>query len=141
MLWLARIPIMIVLFFNLQCAYLFINFPLRYAPGFDLSGQAGAAIIRGFGILFTMWNVPYAFAAYHPLRNRLSLIQALIMQAIGAAGETILLLTTSGLSAHVHDTVMRFIIFDGSGLILLIVSFLLVDYIRRRASYNSTSNS
>jgi hypothetical protein len=78
------------------------------------------------GILFLMWNVPYAFALWHPLRFRVSLLSAVIMQAIGAAGETVLLLTFPPGYALLKSSVLRFIIFDTAGLVMLIIAGILV---------------
>ena len=92
-LWLARLLIAYVLVVNLQAAVLFLIQPEAYAPGFELSGAAGEGMLRGMGLLFLMWNVPYAVALSHPLKRRVSLIEALVMQAIGVFGETLLLLS------------------------------------------------
>lgn len=118
----ARVLIGLVLFFNLQAAILFILNPAGYAAGFEVSGMAGEKIVQGMGILFLMWNVPYVFALVNPVRNRTSLIQAVIMQAIGVTGETALRLTL----AHGHQalqlTAERFILFDAAGLLALIAA-------------------
>jgi hypothetical protein len=76
------------------------------------------------GILFLMWNVPYALAAWHPRRHRTSLLEALIMQAIGLLGETALLLLLPPGHEPLRATAMRFIFFDGFGLLLLLVAAL-----------------
>ncbi len=49
----------------------------------------------GMGVLFLMWNVPYAVALWHPLRHRISLYEALAMQAIGLLGESLIYLSLS----------------------------------------------
>jgi hypothetical protein len=122
-LWLSRILVGIVLSFNLECAFVFILQPHRFASGFDVSGASGEAIVKGFGVLFLMWNIPYIFAVWHPVRFRVSLTQAVIMQAVGLIGESFIL---SGLpEAHLaaRTTILRFIGFDGFGLLLLILAF------------------
>lgn len=123
--WLARILIGLITFFNLQAAILFLLRPADYAPGFELSGISGSAVIQGMGLLFVMWNVPYVVALIHPVRYRLSLVEAVIMQTIGVVGETGLLLTLPGAHPLITTTVTRFIIFDGSGLLLLVIAWLL----------------
>jgi len=64
----ARLLIGLVLLFNLQAAMIFILNPGPYTGGFEISGVGGEKIVQGMGILFLMWNVPYAFALIHPLR-------------------------------------------------------------------------
>jgi hypothetical protein len=123
---LARIFIGVVLFFNLQAAVFFIFNPTTYAPGFELSGEAGSKLVQGMGILFLMWNVPYGFTLYNPIRFKISLLQAVIMQSIGFFGESILWLTLSDGHTALNATVVRFMAFDGSGLALLLIAFLLV---------------
>jgi hypothetical protein len=125
-LWLARVLIGLVLLSNLQCALVFLWHPQRYMAGFGLDGQAGMGMLRAMGLLFVMWNVPYAFALSHPLKHRLSLIEALIMQAIGLIGETLILLTGDFQDALIRASVTRFIVFDAAGLLLLGLAYLLV---------------
>lgn len=124
---LPRILIAVVFFFNVQCALLFIIDPAAYAPSFELQGMAGDAVLRGMGILFLMWNVPYFVALLDPLKHRTSLIEAVIMQAIGLSGETILLLTLPQGHLTLRSTALRFILFDGGGLILLVTSLICVQ--------------
>ena len=131
-LWLSRLLIGAVLFFNLQCALAFLANPSAYMAGFGLSGEAGAGMLRGMGLLFVMWNVPYVFACYHPVKYHVSLIEAIIMQAIGLLGETFILFSGSYDNALINATVLRFIVFDGGGLVLLLLAFLLT--IPRRTS-------
>jgi hypothetical protein len=121
-LWIGRILIGWVLITNVQCAILFILFPGSFVQGFELSGIAGDAAVMGFGILFLMWNVPYVLALIQPRKFRLSLLEAVGMQAIGFIGETALLLLFPQGHSYIRETVGRFIIFDGIGLILLLLS-------------------
>jgi hypothetical protein len=125
-IWSARTLILAVTFLNLQCAFLFLAAPWNFSPGFELSGQAGDAMIRGLGLLFVMWNVPYVIALLHPVKHRTSLIEAVVMQLIGAVGETLLLLTLGGTHLALTGTVTRFIIFDSGGLFVLIIALLIV---------------
>jgi hypothetical protein len=125
-IWLARLLIGLVFFFNLQCAVVFLWSPARYVAGFELSGSAGEGMLRGLGLLFLMWNVPYAVALWKPARRQVSLYEAVAMQTIGLLGETALLLTFSTGHAVIRDSVGRFILFDGSGLVALLVAAWLV---------------
>lgn len=118
----AQVLIGVVLFLNLQAAVLFILNPAAYTAGFEVSGTAGEKIVQGMGILFLMWNVPYAFALVQPVRHRTSLIQAVIMQAIGVLGETVLRLTLLPGHPALETTAERFILFDAAGLIALLVA-------------------
>lgn len=118
-LWLGRGLIGAVFLWNVQCAGAFLAAPAAYAPGFELSGAAGAAMVRGMAVLFLMWNVPYAVALWHPVRRRVSLYEAIAMQAIGLAGESLILGALGAGHPVAASTVTRFIAFDGAGLILL----------------------
>jgi len=124
-LW-ARVLIAIVIGWNLQCAIVFIANPAGYMGGFGLDGQAGAQMVRALGVLFVMWNVPYAFALASPVRYRISLIEAVVMQTIGLVGETLILLAGGPYTAVITATITRFIVFDGAGLVLLAVALWLV---------------
>jgi hypothetical protein len=121
-LWLGRLLIVVVLFWNVQCAIAFLVAPASFAPGFELSGAAGEAAVRGIGVLFLMWNVPYAVALWHPVRRRVSLYEAITMQAIGLIGESLILWSLGGAHPAAAGSVTRFIVFDGAGLALLILA-------------------
>jgi hypothetical protein len=107
--------------------------PEIYAPGFELQGESGAAVIQGMGLLFLMWNVPYIVALLNPVRYFISLIEAVTMQAIGVVGESLLLALLRGEHPLIRDSVTRFIFFDGGGLLLLLVALGCVSWIKRRA--------
>lgn len=121
-LWIARLCIGLVFFFNIQCAVLFLAHPQAYAPAYELGGVVGGVTIQAIGLLFLMWNVPYAVALWHPARQVISLIEATGMQAIGLAGESLLL---SGLPAGhpvLQASIRQFILFDGVGLVALLIA-------------------
>ena len=119
---LARILIGIVFLWNIQCAVVFLFLPERYAPQFQLSAATGEAMIQGMGVLFLMWNVPYAVALWNPTRHRLSLYEAITMQAIGFIGETIIWLGLPPGYILASNSLARFMIFDVAGLLLLVVA-------------------
>jgi hypothetical protein len=125
-IWLSRLLIAIVTAWNLQAALVFILWPERFAPGFELSGVPGAAAVRGTGILFVMWNVPYLVALWNPRKYRLALGIALVMQFIGLVGESLILFMLPEGHALLSTSIIRFIAFDGSGLLLLVAAFWLV---------------
>jgi hypothetical protein len=125
-LWLARVLVAIVTGWNLQVALVFILWPERFMHGFELAGVPGAAAVRGTGILFLMWNVPYLVALWHPRKYRLALGIAILMQLIGLVGESLILFTLPDGHALLGASITRFITFDGGGLLLLAVAFWLV---------------
>ncbi|MBN1148386.1 MAG: hypothetical protein JXA78_14095 [Anaerolineales bacterium] len=120
--WAGRLLIGAVLLINVQCALLFLWRPSVYAPGFELSSVVGDQIVRAIGLLFLMWNVPYAVAVLNPRKYRLSLYEAIAMQTIGLVGETLLLLGLPFCHQAIHTTLTRFIAFDGSGLLALFLA-------------------
>jgi len=122
-LWPARGLIALVTAWNLQAALVFILWPERYAPGFELTGVPGAAAVRGTGILFLMWNVPYLVALWNPRKCRLVLGMALAMQLIGLVGEILILFTLPDGHVLLRTSITRFIAFDASGLMFLVVAF------------------
>jgi hypothetical protein len=87
-LWIARLIVGVVFFFNVTCALEFIARPGDYAPGFELSGLPGEAMVRGIGILFLMWNATYPPVLVRPDRERTLFAVVLAQQAIGVLGET-----------------------------------------------------
>jgi len=118
-LWAARACVGAVLFANVQCAVAFWLSPAGYAPVFELTGAAGEAAIRGLAVLFLMWNVPYAVALWHPRRHRLALWQAVAMQALGVAGETLIWWQLPAAHVVLRGSLLRFILFDAGGLAAL----------------------
>ena len=120
--WFARILIGAVLFINLQSALAFYLNPAKFETAYELVGIPGQAAIRGFAILFLMWNVPYIVALSHPIKFRISLYEAITMQSIGLIGETLIFLSLPAEHQILRDSILRFIIFDGGGLIALITA-------------------
>ena len=121
-LWLARLLIGLVLFFNIQCAVLFLWKPEAFAPSFELAGAPGIAMVRGMGLLFLMWNVPYVVAFSNPQKHRVSLYEAIAMQTIALLGETFVYLTLPAAHPIPQQTLMRFIAFDAGGLAALLLA-------------------
>jgi hypothetical protein len=125
-IWSARGLIGLVFFFNIQCAVVFLTWPQAFAPAFELSGEVGEAMLSGLGILFLMWNVPYALACVHPVRRIVSLYEAAVMQFIGVLGESLVLLSLSAGHGVLRESLGRFIVFDAAGLGLLLLAIWLV---------------
>lgn len=131
LIWVSRVLIGAVAFSNLLAAFQFMLQPDIYAPGFELQGEIGTAMIQGMGLLFLMWNVPYIVALLHPYQHLVSLIEAVVMQAIGVIGESILLSLLQGSHPVIRASVIRFIFFDGGGLVLLLAALGCVLWMRK----------
>ena len=130
-LWIGRFFIAVVVFLNLQAALFFLLRPADYAPGFELSGAAGSAMIQGMGLLFVMWNVPYIVALLHPVRHRVSLVEALVMQTIGVLGETTLRCLLPAGHLLLTSTVSRFMLFDAADLLFLLLAWMFTRRLSR----------
>jgi hypothetical protein len=122
-LWLARGALLIVLAWNLSAAIPYVFAPADYTAAFELSGVPGEAAVRGLGLLFLMWAVPYIPAVIHPARHRVAFVCVLAMQVIGLAGESLMLAALPAGHAALRATGWRFISFDGAGLILLLIAY------------------
>jgi hypothetical protein len=139
-LLIPRLLIFLVLAMNLQCALAYIFNPLPYVAPFELSGEPGRAAVVGIGILFVMWQVPYVFALVHPERNRRSLLEAILMQAIGLVGESLLLRSIPLAHTALRASILRFIIFDAGGLLLLFTAAALTNRILKSTPGESHVN-
>ena len=122
-LWFSRLFVGVVFAWNLQCALVFLIRPAVFAPGFQLSGAIGEAVLRSLGVLFLMWNVPYGVAMWHPGRHRVALLEALVMQVIGLVGESWIYSTLPAVEyTVVRQSLARFIVFDAIGLAALLLA-------------------
>jgi hypothetical protein len=130
---LARLLIGAVFIMNVQCAVLFLAQPASFAPGFELSGGVGEAALRGMGVLFLMWNVPYAVALWNPIRQYMALLEAIAMQAIGLVGELFVRSQLPAVNALARLSLGRFILLDALGLIALLAAAWLVGAAWRKA--------
>lgn len=123
--WAARIAVAAVCAWNLSAAVPFTLSPHRYIAGFEVSGPGGEALVRGLGILFLMWQVPFLPAIWHPRRHRVCLRVILAMQAVGLAGELWMMATLPSGHAALRATGTRFVAFDAAGLVLLAAAYAL----------------
>jgi len=121
-LWIGRALIGVVIGWNVECALAFLIKPQDYAPAFGLVGVPGEAALRGIGVLFLMWNIPYLAALLQPRRHRLSLYESVAMQAIGFTGEGLLFLNLHVDYPVLRASITRFMLFDGAGLVILLLS-------------------
>lgn len=119
---LARVLVGIVFFINIQCALAFLLWPGKLSGSFELSGVPGEAMLRGLGVLFIMWNVPYAVALWNPVRYLMVLWIAVAMQAIGLVGETFIAISIPVEHIDIRSAIARFVFFDAIGLILLLAA-------------------
>ena len=133
-IWLARLSVGLVFFLNVTCALQFVIWPSRYAGAFELEGVAGRTMVRGMGVLFLMWIATYPPVLWRPDTQRALFAVVLIQQAIGLAGETCLLAGLPAGHTQLRATGLRFILFDGAGLLLMSVAFGVLMACRRRAS-------
>ena len=115
---------------NVACALEFILRPGLYVGGFELSGEAGRVFVQSFGILFLMWNAAYPPVIWRPEKQRTLFAIILIQQWIGVVGESWLYFSMDASHAALRTTGLRFMIFDGIGLILMGVAFLILFHRR-----------
>lgn len=121
-IWSARLLIFLVVADNFQAAILFLVHSESVAPSFELTGLIGDSVIQGIGLLFLMWCVPYVVALIDPAGHRLSLLESIIMQALAFVGETTLMILLPIKLPVLESTVLKFIVFDLAGLVLLLLA-------------------
>lgn len=124
--WFARIAVASVFAVNIDCALAFLLRPEIYAGGFELSGVPGVTAVRSLGVLFLMWNATYPPVIWQPGRFTALFAVVLAQQAIGLVGETALLLALPAGHAALTSAITRFIVFDASGLVLMLAAFVLL---------------
>jgi len=122
-MWLSRAALLTVLIANMTAAIPFVIRPADYAGAFELNGAPGEVAVRGFGILFLMWAVPFIPAILHPVKHRIAFVCILAMQAIGLIGESLMLITLPAGHDMLRATGLRFIAFDGIGLVVLLIAY------------------
>jgi hypothetical protein len=118
-LWAARIIVLLVCCWNLTAAIPFVLDPSGHVRSFEVSdcGVGGELLVRGLGVAFLMWQVPFIPVIWRPGRNRVCFCCLLGMQAIGLAGETLMLAGLPDGHASLRAIGWRFIAFDGAGLV------------------------
>ena len=120
-LWFARAAVTLVCTWNLTAALPFVFNPAGYLHSFELAGGGiGAeALVRGLGIAFLMWQIPFLPVIWHPGRGRTCFLCVLGMQLVGLLGESVMMATLPAGHAPLRATGWRFILFDGAGLLLM----------------------
>jgi len=126
--WLARMLVAAVCGWNLSAALPMILRPTDMAGSFAVAacGRGGMIMVQGLGVAFLMWQVPFVPTVWDPRHNRVTFLCLIVMQMVGLAGETLMLASLSEGSPALRATGLRFVAFDGAGLILLIVGYLAV---------------
>ena len=119
----ARVLVAAVLMANLSAAVPYLLRPADYAAAFELSGAAGEVAVRGFGLLFLMWAVPFIPTIVHPVKYRVAFVCVLAMQIIGLTGESLMLITLPAGHDALRAMGLRFIAFDGAGLLILLIAY------------------
>jgi hypothetical protein len=137
-IWFARAVVSVVLALNLSAALGYLVMPDRFISGYELEGAVGRVVVQGFGILFLMWNVTYPPVVINPVRERTLFIIILLQQTIALVGESLLLISVPIGYVALVRTGVRFILFDGAGLLLMAAGFLLLQPAWR---IDSTGNS
>ena len=122
-IWACRAAFALVFAVNVHCALSFAVDPASYAGGFELTGVAGEAATRGMGVAFLMWNCTYPLVIWRPARHRALAGVVLAQQVVGLAGETAILAGLPADHAALAGGIMRFVAFDGFGLIVMAAAF------------------
>ena len=122
-LWATRLVVAVVCVWNLTAAVPFALNPADYTSGFEVSGVGGEALVRGLGIAFLMWQVPFVPVIWHPGRNRVCFACVLGMQLVGLVGESVMMANLPAGHAPLRATGWRFIAFDTAGLVLMGLAF------------------
>ncbi len=132
-LWLARVVVATVCIWNLTAAIPFVLNPAGYVHSFELGGSdmAGQVMVRGLGVAFLMWQIPFLPVIWHPGRHRTCFLCVLGMQAVGLAGESLMLAGLEGGHATLRATGMRFVFFDAAGLVLMVLAYGALHWGRR----------
>ena len=124
--WFARAAVGLVFAGNVACALSFILQPDNYAASFETSGVPGGTVVRGFGILFLMWNATYPPVLVRPVAQKALFALILVQQAIGVVGELWIWLTLPTGHPALQETGLRFLLFDGFGLLIMGIAFALL---------------
>jgi len=123
--WITRLLVFAVFAVNMYCIISFIFFPENFVSAYELSGVPGIAALQGIGVAFLMWNVTYPLVIIRPDKYRALFIVVLAQQIVGLVGESFILLTLPGGYDILATNIMRFIVFDAGGLVLLALGFFL----------------
>ena len=135
--WVTRAAVGAVFLMNIWCAATFLGRPEDFTGSFEVGGAPGRVIVQAFGILFLMWNATYPAVIWRPRNHQALFSVILAQQVIGLAGETWLALSLPPGHPALWATAVRFILFDGAGLALMLLAYLVL--LRSTASRGSTT--
>ena len=121
--WAVRLCFAFVFAANVQCALGFALMPEAYMGAYELAGASGRVATQGIGVAFLMWNCTYPLVIWRPARHRALAGVVLAEQGVGLAGETAILAGLPADHAALAGGIMRFVAFDGVGLVLMGASF------------------
>lgn len=121
--WYVRVIVGGVFLVNVSCALAFIFQPEGYAPAFELAGRPGQVMVQALGLTFLMWNATYPLVLWQPRRHRVLFEVLLAQQLLGLAGETWLWASLPAGHAALAATGLRFILFDGAGLLVMLAAY------------------
>ena len=124
-IWIARVLVALVFAINVQCAVQFILWPGAYTAAYQVEGASAEAMVRTVGICFLMWNATYPPVFVHPDRYRVLFGVVIAQQLIGLVGESLLLASLQPGLEVLASSIVRFILFDAVGLVLLVAAFFL----------------
>jgi hypothetical protein len=135
-LWAARIIVLLVCSWNLTAAIPFVLDPSGHVRSFEVSncGIGGELLVRGLGVAFLMWQVPFLPVIWHPGRNRVCFCCLLGMQAIGLAGEILMLVGLPDGHASLRAIGWRFIALDSAGLVGMGLAYAVLNWRRTAAA-------
>ena len=131
-IWIARVLVALVFAINVQCAVQFILWPGAYTAAYQVEGASAEVMVRTVGICFLMWNATYPPVFVHPDRYRVLFGVVIAQQLIGLVGEALLLTSLQPGLEVLASSIVRFIVFDAAGLVLLAIAFLLTHGRRAR---------
>ena len=131
-IWIARVLVVLVFAIDVQCAVQFILWPDAYTAAYQVEGASAEAMVRTVGICFLMWNATYPPVFVHPDRYRVLFGVVIAQQLIGLVGEALLLTSLQPGLEVLASSIVRFIVFDAAGLVLLAIAFLLTYWRRSR---------
>lgn len=133
----AKLSVGVVFAWNVQCAIRFLMEPGSYAPGLELSGVTGQAVVQAVGILFLMWNVTYLPVLVDPRIHRTIFAVVLVQQVIGLVGESVLSYSLPPGHEVLMGSLARFIASDAIGLVLMGAAYVYLRVSDARARCDS----
>jgi hypothetical protein len=122
--WIARVMVFIVFFWNVQSALEFIMIPEGSIASYELAGVSGIVALQGIGVAFLMWNATYPVVIFKPIKFMVVYGIVLVQQIIGLIGESYILSTIPLDYYILRGSIIRFIIFDGAGFIMMVIPFI-----------------